>query len=190
MGHEIEAKLKYDGHEDLKKVLRDAGADFTGDCIQRDTYFDDAAGSMKATDSALRMRLEVAAARRVVVTFKGPLEGSQFKKRLEVNVEVADGQAAEELLAGLGYRKAMMIEKKRSLWHLGGCEVALDELPLIGRFVEIEGPDENTVSAVQAAIGLAHLKHIPQSYTSLVQAEAERRGMDATDVVFGKDSGG
>jgi adenylate cyclase class 2 len=188
MGYEIEAKLKYERHEDLRKVLKEAGADFAGEYIQRDSYYDDAAGSLKAGRSALRVRRQVEVggpqSPSAAITFKGPLENSQFKKRQEINIEVADGHAAEELLAGLGYHKMLLVEKRRSVWRLGGCEVALDEVPLIGRFVEIEGRDENEVNAVQARIGLAHLEHIPQSYTTMVLGEMERRGVNLVEVTL------
>jgi len=189
MGSETEAKLKCDRHEDLRRALHDAGAAFAGDYLQHDAYFDDEAGTLTAHQSALRLRQEKredeVSGSSVVVTFKGPLDPSRFKKRPEVNLPVSERQAAEELLAVLGYRKVLVVEKRRSLWHFGGCDVALDELPLIGRFVEIEGPDEDAISSVQAALGLDELPHIPQSYTVLILREVARRGADATEVVFG-----
>ena len=187
MGHEIEAKLKYDRHEDLAKVLKAAGAEFVNEFVQRDVYLDDDSGSIRAADAALRIREEVPSGGgtpRVSVTFKGPHEESQFKRRREANLDVTSRQVAEELFAGLGYRKVTMIEKKRTAWRLGGCEIALDELPLIGRFVEIEGPDEAAVNKVQAAVGLGKLSHIPLSYAALVEDEAQRRGIKLVDITL------
>lgn len=194
MGHEIEAKLKCDRHEDLKKVLEGLRAAFGGACIQRDTYYDDESGNLKARGIALRLRDErdvhSGTAARAIITFKGPLEESHLKKRAEVNLAVSSGETAEMLLMCLGYHRIMVIEKKRSIWRLDGCEVALDKLPLIGRFVEIEGPDEGTVDLVQQRLGLSHLEHIPQSYTALLTEEAKRRGIDMKDVTFGSQPDG
>jgi adenylate cyclase, class 2 len=173
MGHEIEAKLRYEDHEGLKKTLMAAGAQFAGDSAQKDVYFDDAAGSIRRRDGALRIRHEMPSGR-VSVTLKGPHEVSDLKRRMEVNLDVSGLEQAHELLTGLGYSPRIMIEKNRSAWQLGGCEVALDELPLIGRFVEIEGPDEAAISRVQAMLGLGNLKHIPWSYAALVE-ERNRR---------------
>jgi adenylate cyclase, class 2 len=188
MVHEIEAKLRYDRHEDLKKVLEGQSASFTGSRIQRDAYYDDESGTLAARGIALRLREERdtgnPAATRAVITFKGPLEDSKLKKRAEVNLEVAGGEKAELLLMCLCYHRVMVIEKKRSTWNLTGCEIALDELPLIGRFVEIEGPDEAAVDLTQQKLGLSGLVHIPLSYTRLIAAEVQRRGLDMTDATF------
>ena len=65
----------------------------------------------------------------------------------------------------------MIVDKKRRVWQLGDCEVALDELPLLGDFVEIEGPDEETIATVQKSLGLTDLPHITESYASLIVRE-------------------
>ena len=48
-----------------------------------------------------------------------------------------------------------------------GCLVELDELPDIGAFVEVEGPDEKTVFAVSESLGLAG-EPISESYLAMV----------------------
>jgi adenylate cyclase, class 2 len=188
MGHEIEAKLKYEKHEDLRKVLRHLKAEFKGEHVQRDVYFDDARGTLRASGAALRLREEKdvksGAAGKVIITWKGAHKKSHLKKRPEANLEVADALAAEELLAGLGYGSLITIEKRRSVWLLGGCEVALDELPLAGRYVEIEGKDEKTIARVQSQLGLDGLEHVTHSYTSIVSAEMKKRGKRITDITF------
>jgi adenylate cyclase class 2 len=67
------------------------------------------------------------------------------------------------------------VEKKRRLWQLGGCSVALDQLPSLGDFVEIEGPDENTITNVQQDLGLADLSHIGKSYAQLISEKHGKR---------------
>jgi hypothetical protein len=44
----------------------------------------------------------------------------------------------------------------------------LDELPLLGNFVEIEGPDDEKISRLQSQLALTHLLHIPKGYASLL----------------------
>ncbi len=44
----------------------------------------------------------------------------------------------------------------------------MDELPLLGSFLEIEGPDDKKIADVQKNLGLANLPHITESYASLV----------------------
>jgi adenylate cyclase class IV len=75
----------------------------------------------------------------------------------------------------LGYEKVLVIEKKRRLWQLGGCSVALDQLPLLGTFVEIEGPDDKIIADVQNDLGLADLPHIAKSYAQLTKEERNKR---------------
>ena len=68
----------------------------------------------------------------------------------------------------------MVVEKKRRVWQLGGCEVALDRLPLLGDFVEIEGPDDEKIADVQERLGLAYLPHILESYACLTERRSRR----------------
>jgi adenylate cyclase class IV len=44
----------------------------------------------------------------------------------------------------------------------------LDQLPLLGDFVEIEGPDEEKIATAQEKLGLSDLSHIAEGYASLV----------------------
>jgi adenylate cyclase class 2 len=87
-------------------------------------------------------------------------------------------------LAAIGYKKTLVFQKKREAWHYGGCEVALDELPFLGRFVEIEGPGARKIAAVQKKLGLEDLPHIHQSYAVLMQKQLRRRGRKNNKVFF------
>ena len=166
---EIEAKLKVDSLQEIVERLDGLGAEFLEEQSQIDNYFDDADTTFKKSDRCLRLRrLLVGKSERFFLTYKGAKEKNEFKKRQEVEIEVGDGDSAEKLLLLLGYNKALMFEKKRRIWLFGECEVALDELPLLGSFVEIEGPDEEKIADVQMELGLADLPHITESYASLV----------------------
>ena len=72
-------------------------------------------------------------------------------------------------MLALGYKKTMTLEKKRRIWKLDECEIDLDELPLLGSFVEIEGPDSKKIAEVQRNLGLSKLSHIPETYTALIE---------------------
>ena len=102
------------------------------------------------------------------MTYKGPKEEHELKRRQELEIEVGDRGRAQKLLSELGYEEVLTFEKKRRLWRLGECEVALDELALLGSFVEIEGPDVERIVDVKRTLGLANLPHITESYASLV----------------------
>lgn len=171
---EIEAKLKVDSLEETAKRLAEIDAEFLAEQSQRDIYFDDSGSAMVKGDRCLRIRCQKAGGReKFFLTYKGAKEKGQFKTRREIEIEISDGNAAEKLLSELGYKKRLVIEKKRRLWRVGRCEVALDELTGLGNFVEIEGPGSEEIAAVQAELQLADLTHIPESYACLWRKKYE-----------------
>jgi adenylate cyclase class 2 len=183
MHTEIEAKLKVDTSQEVECKLAAVGAEFVGEQLQTDTYFDDADGSLKSGDRALRLRQQRTGQReKTFLTYKGPKEKDDFKKREEIEIEIADGDSAEELLSVLGYEKALVFEKKRRVWQFGDCVVALDELPLLGSFVEIEGSDGESIADVQKNLGLSDLLHVVESYACLMQQKLCELGKDQREV--------
>jgi len=167
---EIEAKLKVDSLQEVADKLRQLGADFLQEQQQIDTYFDNADSEMATTDRCLRLRRQLTdKPESFFLTYKGPKEKDNFKKRQELETEVKDFDSTGKLLCALGYAQSLVVEKKRRVWQLGGCKVCLDELPLLGSFVEIEGPDAEKIADVQRSLDLANLTHIPQSYALLIQ---------------------
>jgi adenylate cyclase class 2 len=174
---EIEAKLKVDSIEQVEDTLRVLGAEFVAEQVQSDYHFDDERGTLAKADKCLRLRRQAAGGQeKYFLTYKGPKEKSNLKKRQEVEVEVSDGESVRKLLELLGYTGAMVVQKKRRLWRVGSCEVALDKLDLLGEFVEIEGDDEKQIEAVQEMLGLSGLQHIPKSYAGLIRSRLKEIG--------------
>ena len=172
---EIEAKLKVDSLPEVEQKLAEVGAEFLAEQLQTDFLFDDANAALTTTDRCLRLRRQsIAGSERYFLTYKGAKEKSNFKKRQEIEIEIIEAESAKMLLSALGYDKVMVVEKKRRLWQLGGCSVALDQLPLLGDFVEIEGPDDETIADVQQRLELADLTHITKSYAQLTKEERDR----------------
>jgi len=166
---EIEAKLKVDSHNEIIKKLTELGAEFLEEQLQTDLYFDDADKTLTKTDRCLRLRRQlVGQTERIFLTYKGARQKSEFKKRQEIEIEITDADSMENLLLALAYEKILVFEKKRRIWRVDQCSVALDELPLLGNFVEIEGPDDKRITGVQRDLGLSDLPHIKESYASLV----------------------
>ena len=173
MHTEIEAKLKIDSPRQIEARLAELGAEFIGELRQTDYHFDDAKATLKKNDKALRIRRQVAADRtQLLITYKGPKEKSNLKKRQEIEFELSDADAAEKLLGALGFHKTLVVEKRRRLWRFGGCEVAVDRLDLLGDYLEIEGPDDERINSVQESLGLCELPHIPKSYAALIRAKS------------------
>lgn len=173
MCSEIEAKLKIESPELIESRLVELGAEFVAEQQQEDYHFDDDNAAMSKADKALRLRRQsVGETTQFLLTYKGPKEQSNFKKRREIELEVADAEAAEKLIVALGYHKALVVEKTRRLWRLEGCEVALDKLDLLGDFLEIEGPDDERITNVRKILGLADLPHIPKGYAAMIKAKS------------------
>ncbi|MBN1393163.1 MAG: class IV adenylate cyclase [Sedimentisphaerales bacterium] len=183
MSIEIEAKLKVDSLEEIQRKLTALGAEFGQEQLQTDYHFDDMKMTLHKTDCCLRVRRQlVNKNERFFLTYKGAKEKSLFKKRQEIEIEIADSDSILNLLSALGYEKVLTIEKKRLTWHLGDCIIALDELPLIGSFVEIEGPDEQKIAAVQKNLGLSGSPHIKKSYAALIKATLKKLGKEQKEV--------
>ena len=177
MATEIEAKLKVDSLPAVKRKLSELGAEFLEEQLQTDDHFDDADMTLKKTGRALRLRRQlVGETETFFLTCKGPKQKSKFKKRQEIEIEVPEGDSAQRLLSVLGYEKVLTVEKKRQLWRLGDCLVALDQLPLLGDFAEIEGPDEEKIIHAQRSLGLSDVPHIPKSYSALMRAKLRELG--------------
>lgn len=175
---EIEAKLKVDSLLEVEQKLAEVGACFQAEQLQTDFLFDDANATLITADQCLRLRRQsVAGSERFFLTYKGAKEKSDFKKRQEIEIEIIDAESTQKLLSALGYETVLVVEKKRRLWRLGRCEVALDQLPLLGDFVEIEGPNNEEIADVQQSLGLADLPHIEKSYAQLTKEGQDRRGI-------------
>lgn len=177
---EIEAKLKIDSFAPVTEKLTQLGAEFVEDQTQTDTYFDDADKSMAGGDKCLRIRTEsVGSESRTFLTFKGPRENRRFKTRKEIDIRLGDADSAYKLLSALGYQQALIVEKNRSFWRYAGCKIGLDQLASLGKFVEIEGPDETRIADVQKKLGLENLPHIPVSYATLLTAKLKEQSSGA-----------
>ena len=184
---EIEAKMVVDSFEPVAAVLRQLGARALGDHLEVNTFFDTEDRSLLAAGEGLRLRrdLHVGTKReKHVVTYKGPRQAGPLKSREEVEFEVSDAAAATLLLERLGYVRTLSFEKRRQSWELDGCKVELDEVPYLGKFVEIEGADEAVVMRVRKRLGLGERPLIRTSYISMLMSHLKEHGESRQDVRF------
>ena len=150
-----------------------------------DCYFNDADDKLIKSGSGLRLRKQCAGdSEKILLTYKGPKQNAKFKTRTEIEIEVNDFDDITDLFAALGYKKILEFEKQRRLWLLDGCEIALDTLPMLGDFIEIEGPDENAIAGVLQKLKLSHLPSIDQSYAKLMSNKLDESGVRKTKVLF------
>jgi adenylate cyclase class 2 len=189
MPSEIEAKLKVGDLEATRQKLKTLGAKADGTRLEINTFFDTPDHTLRLADKGLRLRT-----RRdlddgkedAILTFKGPNQPGPFKNRDEIETRVDDPKATAALLEALGFCRDLSFEKKRESWKLDGCHVELDEVPHLGCFVEIEGPDEKSIAALQQKLGLDGLPAVKTSYIALLVAWLNEHGREERDIRFPK----
>jgi adenylate cyclase, class 2 len=182
---EIELKLKIDSLEPVAEKLKQLGAEFEGDFIQTDSYYDDSEDSLVNSDRCLRIRKHKNhLGEAIELTYKGARENHRFKSRREIGLKVEKAEELAAVFKHLGYKEKLAFEKKRSLWDFAGCKVALDELPLLGKFIEIEGPNDKLIEDAQKQLGLDDLSHISQSYAHLMEEAIKKTGIKKRKITF------
>ena len=171
MGLEIEAKLRVESHDPIRQKLAELGAEPLGTVMETNHILDVADGGLRSAGSGLRIRTSKPIDGDVpttTLTYKGPVEEGPFKKRQELELEIGSSAKCLELLAALGFTSVLVFKKRRESYALDAARIELDELPSLGRFVEIEAAQENTISSIQKQLGLGALAHIRQSYAALL----------------------
>jgi adenylate cyclase class 2 len=187
MNVEVEAKLKVDSHEPVRSRLRDAGAEFLCAGLESNRHYDSPDGRLRASDSVLRIRSFQATEGEspgATLTYKGPRVPGKVKRRPEIEVGIADPDTAGKLLEALGFTRISTIEKRRESWRLLGCRVELDEVPYLGTFVEIEGPDEERIGHTQRVLRLDHLDHVGPGYVALLFEYCRKHDLPLDRITF------
>jgi len=187
MSSEIELKLRVDEFESVRAALRAAGGQYIGRGLEENLFFDSPDQRLNRAGMGLRLRTfqsDDGSARASILTVKGTGGSAEIKRRDEVETRVDDAQATERLLNLLGFTRVLRYEKRRESWSLDECRVELDEPPHIGLFVEIEGPDEQGIRAVQARIGLGAAAAATSTYVAMMAAYCKQQELAPCDVRF------
>jgi adenylate cyclase class 2 len=170
---EVEKKYRLEPGrlEPLRRRLKEVGAEGRGSAEFEENVIYTGPG-LDPARRVLRLRRTDG---RALFTFKErDLSGSAVKRQREEETEVADADALAAILEALGYSPALVYEKRRETWYVGGAEVVLDELPF-GLFVEIEG-EEPRILEVEKLLGLdtAEAEHAP--YPELTLRHGVKKG--------------
>jgi adenylate cyclase class 2 len=172
MGIEVEKKyrLTQDERERLILRLRECGAVEEGEEFEENTLY--AGGNLDLSREVLRLRR---VGRKAVFTYKERYASeSAIKRHREDETVVEDAQALASILDALGYKPALIYEKRRSTWRLKNSEIVIDELPF-GLFAEIEG-EEEAIKEIEKMLGLVDAEAETASYPTLTRQHGERRG--------------
>jgi adenylate cyclase class 2 len=178
---EVEVKLPCDSPAGARRRLEALGARLVRDRVFEDNVlFERKVEPLKPARKLLRLRRDGG---RALLTFKAPVEGDHAHKvRLEDESDVADPDAVERILAGLGFSPHYRYQKYRTLFELDGLEICLDETPL-GCFIELEGAPE-AIDRVAAALGCGPDRYVLDSYVELHEQWVAERGLPPEDMVF------
>jgi adenylate cyclase class 2 len=188
MPNEIEAKMRVPDHAPIRDRLRTLAAEPHGVAIETNVIFDRPDHSLQSAGAGLRVRraknTETGDVKQTV-TYKGKLQKAALKTREEIELVIADGDA-QLLIDRLGFTKIFSFEKRRESWQLDGCHVELDEVPRLGKFVEIEGPGESAVMPLREKLGLGQAPLISTSYVGMLIQSLEQSGDASRDILLGR----
>jgi adenylate cyclase class 2 len=171
MGMELEAKMKVDDLNPIRKRLRAVKARCLGVFLESNRLFDNGAQSLRKRDQGLRLRTSrnIRSKKTVhTLTYKGPRLPGPLKRREEIELILKESDSAELLLGRLGFTHALVFKKRRESWRLQGCRVELDTLSVLGEFVEVEGPNRAAINKVRKTLGLEEAQLIRESYPQLL----------------------
>jgi len=197
MVQEIEAKFQVADFEAVRRRLSELGAVCLGSDLQTDTYYDTPDRNLLDQDKGLRIRCMSSLTSqadnadqspdrdgRPLLTYKGPADShAEAKIRQELQTRVDSHEAMDGILTALGLKTSLVIQKKRTSHQFGDSLVELDELPVIGRFVEIEAPSPERIEEIRRELGIAS-EPCKDHYISLVTKACRRVGSDCTEVTF------
>lgn len=176
---EVEVKYRNADRTAAVATLLDWGATLSQDRTDADLYFQAPDRDLKASDEAFRLRR---IGPKNYLTYKGRRRDAETKTRPEIEVALADGDAAaadaERLLVALGYKPVTTVRKKRRVYTFArdgfDVEASFDTLDGIGAFVELEiladeaqyEPAKAVLLAAAADLGLTERE--TRSYLAMV----------------------
>lgn len=184
MSVELEIKLRLADPAGLRATLAVLGAVARGATLETNHVLDTSQGSVRAAGGVLRVRTLAADPPAALFTYKGPRGPDPSQPREELETAAADGPTLLKILARLGFHETIRYEKRRESWSLAGCEIVIDELPRLGWFVEIEGPDLPHIQAARKQIGLDHEPEIAESYVGMTARLGTESGL-RRELTFG-----
>lgn len=149
MQDEIEVKFINVDVEDIRSRLRALGATLEKPMrlMRRVTFDNDFMQDGK--DGFLRVRDE---GDKVTMTYK-QFDSESLSGTKEIETIVGDFDATVGILNSAGVIGSSNQESRRESWELDGVEVVIDEWPWIEPYIEVEGPDEESVTKLAELLG-------------------------------------
>ena len=139
---EVEIKLPIADLDTIKRKLLKMGFKETAVIEERDTYFDNRQGDIRANGEALRVRETkdyLTGESRVQINFKGKKLDTRTMTREELETGVEDGEICRNILQVIGYAPAdPEVFKDRTMMQKESITACLDNVRGLGGFLELE----------------------------------------------------
>ena len=139
---EVEVKLPIADLDTIKRKLLKMGFKETAVIEERDTYFDNRQGDIRANGEALRVRETkdyLTGESRAQINFKGKKLDTCTMTREELETGVEDGEICRNILQVIGYAPAEPeVIKDRTMMQKESITACLDNVRGLGGFLELE----------------------------------------------------
>lgn len=157
--HETEAKAKVKTHDGLEEKLKAMGFEYIMETNEYNSMYD-ICGFLKNHDRALRLRKDETGC---CITYKGKQGNSSYKHRREIEFRLPI------FLYSIMYAilpKSLEYEKKRLTYKRNKCSVCLDDVKGLGKFVEVEGKEQE-IGAILQQLGITETTK--ESYPQMIE---------------------
>lgn len=173
--HEVEIKILDIDRGEVETRLVSLGARKTFEGRMQAIYYDNESNLIRRQRGVLRLRKE---GDRAVLAFKSHVESEAAKVREEREVGVSSFEEMNAILRASGFRPWLRMEKDRTTYELEGVHFEIDnyhgEHEFIPEFLEIEGPDVDTVYRYAALLGFKEESCLAWDAVQLAEHYASR----------------
>jgi len=147
---EIEVKILEIDVGKTEKKLEEMGAEkiFDGELIN--VYFDFPDGRLEKEGKILRLRK---IGEKFILTYKKFINRDEAKVMEENEFEIQDFELMKEIFKEIGLFPIYELKKNRTTYELNRTHFEIDKYPNIPAFLEVEGPDPDTIYELISKLG-------------------------------------
>jgi len=152
---EIEARILGIDVPQLSRRLEAAGGERTEDALFREVLFYCVSGNPL---EYVRVRDD---GRKVILTHKRRGMDAELREAAETETTAGDFDAAVAIFEGVGLKRMIYREKRRTSYRLGDATVSIDQYPGLPPYAEVESTDAATVREACVRLGIDPDSHFP-----------------------------
>ncbi|MBN2101302.1 MAG: class IV adenylate cyclase [Candidatus Aenigmarchaeota archaeon] len=148
---EIEVKILEIDKEAISDKILNLGGEQTDERVIVDNFYDYPDGRLKKIHEVLRVRNSE---KEKEIVYKCAKEkNDEFKIHREIETSLGSPETMMEILEKCGLVIVRHTEKKRTSFEFENVKIEIDEYPDIPPFIEIEGPDEESIRTAVEKLG-------------------------------------